>query len=220
VRPPPFRFAALAGAMLLVAAVPDAAGALELSLGFPRANGGEVLVDARLSRPFSNRIRESLSRAMPATLLLHVELWRARTGWFDRLENSYDVLVRLHYDVAYDDYRIERRGMPSVAAASLDSLESALERPFTLPVGRVEKLQPGRRYYVVVGVTLRPVSIEDAEEIDDVIFPEASDRNPGLGIITGVPRAIFDAVRNIAGLGDLRTRALSQTFTVPDLRER
>lgn len=211
--------AALAAAILAIARPPSAA-ALDLALGFPRAIGGDGVVDVRLTEPFSGRIRESLSRAMPATLLIHVELWRARSGWFDRLETGYDVLVRLRYNVAEHDYRMERRGMPVVAAPSLDSLEGVLERPFTLPVTRLETLQPGKRYYVVVGVTMRPVSIEDAEEIDDVIFPDATDRGPGLGIITGVPRAIFDAVRNIAGLGDLRARALSQTFRVEDLKAR
>jgi hypothetical protein len=211
--------AALAAAILAIA-LPPSAAALDLALGFPRAIGADGVVDVRLTAPFSGRIRESLSRAMPATLLIHVELWRARSGWFDRLETGYDVLVRLRYNVAEHDYRMERRGMPVVAAPSLDSLEGLLERPFTLPVTRLETLQHGKRYYVVVGVTMRPVSIEDAEEIDDVIFPDATDRGPGLGIITGVPRAIFDAVRNIAGLGDLRARALSQTFRVEDLRAR
>jgi hypothetical protein len=211
--------AALAAAILAVTLAP-AAAALDLTLGFPRAVNGDGVVDVRLSDPFSGRIRESLSRAMPATLLIHVELWRARSGWFDRLETGYDVLVRMRYNVAEHDYRMERRGMPVVAAPSLDSLESVLEQPFVLPVGRLESLQPGKRYYLVVAVTMRPVSIEDAEEIDDVIFPEASKGGPGLGIITGVPRAIFDAMRNIAGLGDLRARGLSQTFTLADLKRR
>lgn len=212
--------AALAAAAILAIALPPSARALDLALGFPRAIGGDAVVDVRLTEPFSGRIRESLSRAMPATLLIHVELWRARSGWFDRLETGYDVLVRLRYNVAEHDYRLERRGMPVVAAPSLDSLEGVLERPFVLPVARRETLLPGKRYYVVVGVTMRPVSIEDAEEIDDVIFPDATDRGPGLGIITGVPRAIFDAMRNIAGLGDLRARALSQTFRIEDLKAR
>jgi len=211
---------AVLAAAILAIALPPSAAALDLALGFPRGIGADAVVDVRLTEPFSGRIRESLARAMPATLLIHVELWRARSGWFDRLETGYDVLVRLRYNVAEHDYRLERRGMPVVAAPSLDSLEGVLERPFALPVARLETLQPGKRYYVVVGVTMRPVSIEDAEEIDDVIFPDATDRGPGLGIITGVPRAIFDAVRNIAGLGDLRARALSQTFRVEDLKAR
>jgi uncharacterized protein DUF4390 len=210
----------LAGALAAAALLAPSARALDIAVGFPRALDGNTVVDVRMSRPFSSRIRETLSRAMPATLLLHVELWRARSGWFDRLENGYDVLVRLRYDIAHDDYRIERRGMPPVAAPTLDSLEARLEAPFALPVARLDRIQPGHRYYVVIGVTLRPVSIEDAEEIDDVIFPEASKGGPGLGIITGVPRAIFDAVRNIAGLGDLRARAISQTFEAEDLGRR
>lgn len=205
-------------AVVMIALLPAVVRALELSIGFPREHQGDVLVDVRLTRPFSSRIRESLSRAMPATLTLHVELWRARTGWFDRLESGYDMPLRLRYDVTGDDYLLERRNQPPLAVPTLDSLERALERPFALPVGRVDKLQDRRRYYVVVGVTLRPVSIEDADEIDDVIFPDGKSRGPGVGIITEVPRAIFDAVRNIAGLGDVRSRALSQTFEPGDLR--
>jgi hypothetical protein len=207
-------FAALAFA-------PSPGRAFDLALVSLRQRAGSLIVDVRLSEPLPARIRESLSRAMPATLVFHAELWRERIGWFDRLEGGSDVTMRLRYDPACDDYRLERRGAPAIAAPTVDSLEIALSRPFALTVAEMEALDPGRRYYVAVAATLKPVSIEDAEEIDEVIFPDAGARQgPGLGLITGVPRAIFDAVRNIAGLGDQRARAMSETFGTANLRER
>jgi hypothetical protein len=206
-------------ALLLLALAPSPAHALDLALGEPRARGGNVVVDVRVSEPFSARTEESLSRAMPATLELHAELWRHRSGWFDRLESGFDVFMRVRYDVARADYRVERAGIVPIVAPSLDSLEALLSHPFALPLARVDRLRAGRRYYAVVSVTLRPMSIEDVEEIDNVIFPEPAEsrRGPGLGIITGLPVALFDAVRNLAGLGDQRARAISGDFVAEDL---
>ena len=39
----------------------------------------------------------------------------------------------------------------------------------------------------------------------------------GLGVITELPRALFDTVRNFAGFGDRRTRATSRDFELRDL---
>jgi len=37
-------------------------------------------------------------------------------------------------------------------------------------------------------------------------------RHSGFGVVTALPRAVFDAVRNFAGFGDEKTRALTDDF--------
>jgi DNA primase len=195
-----------------------AAGALEVEVISMREHEGHLWTDVRLSGLFAPRVAESLSRGMPATLRMHTELWRRRRGWFDRLETSFDAEVRIRYDVWSRAYQLERRGAPAVGVATLDSVEAALQRPVALRVGRVGDLEPGARYYVIVTATLKPLSVEDVEEIEGWLSGEVKTTGgKGFGVITELPRSVFDAVRNFVGFGDQKARAISPDFELREL---
>jgi hypothetical protein len=192
--------------------------ALEVATGPPREDAGRVWVDLRLDDVFSSRVAESLSRGMPATLAVHAELWRRRTAWFDRLESSFDGSIKIRYEVWSKRFLFEPKGLPAVSAPSLDSVRTILAQPLAVPVGRVGQLKPGSRYYVVTSVTLRPLAVEDIEEGEGWLSGEVENkRRAGLGVITAIPRSVFDAVRNFAGFGDERSRATSEDFGLEDL---
>lgn len=200
----------------LLAATP--ALSLELRLSIPRERGGYLYVDAIVSDPFGERVGESLQRGMPATLELTAELWRRRNGWFDRLESSYQAHVRIQYEAWSDQYRIEGPRPQVIRVTTLDSAATAVSRPWALPVGRVGGLVPSARYYVVVNAVLKPLSVEDVAEVEGWLSGEVrTQRGAGFGVITELPRSLFDAVRNFAGFGDRRTRSVSEAFDLKDL---
>jgi hypothetical protein len=216
-RPPrsPLAFALLAAVLSL--ALPGSARALTVALDTPRVHADTVWVDVHLSELFNNRIEESLSRGMPATLELHAELWHKRSAWFDRLEDAVDAELRIRYEVWNQAYRLERLGAPPASFGSFDSLATALSRPLALPVGRVRGEERGRVHFVAVTATLRPLSVEDVAEVESWLSGEVeSKRGSGFGLVTQVPRALFDAVRNFAGFGDDRGHAISPEFSLPD----
>lgn len=210
------RIAAL-GLFLALGIVAPAA-ALEIAVSPPRERNGLILVDARLGDLFPPRIAESLARGMPATLRVHAELWRRRAAWFDKMETSEDAVVRIRYDVWSDRYRIERYGVPPIEVSSIDSVATVLSRPWALPIGRVGQLQSRPRYYVSVEATLKPLTVEDLAEVEGWLSGEVeTKRRAGFGVITEIPRALFDAVRNVAGFGDQRARAATGDFRLRDL---
>ena len=217
-RPRRHPVAALVAAALALALAPRAGAALEVAIGAPREQNGYVYVDARLDDLFPPRIAESLARGMPATLQLRTELWRGREGWFDRLESSFDASIRIRYEVWNDLYRVERAGVTLGTSASLDSIADLIARPWALPAGRVGGLRPSPRYYVVVYATLKPLTVEDVQEVEGWLSGEVrAEGRAGLGVIAELPRSLFDAVRNFAGFGDQRARAVSPRFGLRDL---
>lgn len=212
---------ALAAACLaLLAAAP--ARALEFASIRPRLDAeGRIAVSFRLDEPLEERVERSLSRGMPATLLLHAELWRRRNGWFDRVERSIDATVRLRQDVWTSAWLLERAGLPPIAVTTLDSLESALSGPFALSFPESGRLSARASYFVVLSATVKPLSVEDAEEVEGWLSGEVRGQGgSGFGAITALPRALFDTVRNLAGLGDTRARAVSEDFTPSELPQR
>jgi len=197
-----------------------AALAFDLTLGNPRARDGYVWVDARLDDPFAPRVAQSLERGMPATLELHAELWRRRTGWFHHLQSSYDASIRMRYEVWNESFRLERAGDAPLIVASLDSLRAVLTRPLALPVGPLQGLQTSPRYYVVVSATIRPLTVEDIQEVEGWLGGEVEEqRHSGFWVITALPRSVFDAVRNFAGFGDQKARAISPDFMLESLTD-
>jgi hypothetical protein len=195
-------------ALSLMAGAATVVGAMEVTLAPPAEHQASLWCEVRLHHVLEPRVRASLARGMPATLELHAELWRRRSGWFDRLENGFDASLRIRYEVWDHAYRIERAGALPLEIGSLDSVAVVLERPFVFPVGRSERLSMGARYYVVVTATLRPLSIEDVEEVEGWLSGEVADKgHAGIGVLAGLPRSAFDAVRNFAGFGDQRARA-------------
>jgi hypothetical protein len=212
---------ALAAACFLVLAAAPAR-AIEFALVEPHRDAeGRIGVTFLLDDPLDARVEESLGRGMPATLLLHAELWRRRNGWFDRVESSIDATVRLRQDVWANTWRLERAGLPPIAVSSVDSLEIALSRPFELVFPGSGRLPGGAPYFVVLSATVKPLSVEDAEEVEVWLSGEVrGQRGSGFGAITALPRALFDTVRNIAGFGDTRARAVSPEFTPRGLGRR
>lgn len=209
--------AALVSVLLLFHA--SAALALEVAVSRPHEAGGYVWTDVVITDPFAIRVEESLSRGMPATLDLHAELWRRRSSWFDRLENSADASIKIRYEVWSRTYRLQRRGAPDRVVADLESVRDQLSGPMAIPVARLEELKEGARYYLVVTVTLKPLSVEDVEEGEGWLSGEVqTNRRSGVGVITAIPRSLFDAMRNFAGFGDQRARAITKDFLLENLR--
>jgi len=191
------------------------AAALDIELGAPRTRSDTVWIDVHLVDPVASRIEESLARGMPATLQIRAELWHRRRGWFDRMEENVDAELRIRYEVYNRTYRIERRGAAPLRVGSVDSLRLALERPFSVPVGRVHDEQRHTTHFIVVTAVLRPLSVEDVAEVESWLSGEVvTKRRSGFGLITQVPQALFDTVRNFAGFGDARARAISGDFWV------
>jgi hypothetical protein len=198
---------------VLLAAAP--ASAIDfVSVDPTRDAAGRIGVVIRLEDPLETRVEQSLARGMPATLVLNAELWRRRNGWFDRVERSIEATVRLRHDVWTSAWLLERPGVPPYSVPSVDSLEAALSRPIALSFPDSDKLSATAMYFVVLSATVKPLSVEDAEEVEGWLSGEVrSQRRSGVGVITAIPRSLFDTVRSIAGFGDTRARIVSRDFS-------
>ena len=210
-----FRHRALGTACALVALL--AAGrarALEFgNVTVARDDAGHIWVTSRLEDPLDARVERSLARGMPATLTLHAELWRRREGWFDGMVSSADAVLRLRHDVWRQEWRIERAGAPPVLLQTVDSVEVALEHPFSMPLVGLGRVLEDDRCFVVLTVAVKPLNVEDVEEVEGWLSGEVRDqKRAGFGVITQLPRSVFDAVRNFTGFGDAHDRARTPEF--------
>ena len=209
----------LAPALVLLALLAPAARAFQLTAIRPvRDASGQLWVELRIEDPLEPRVANSLGRGMPATLTLHVELWRRRKSWFDAMERAVDASFRMHYDVWADNWRLDRPGGSTLTVGTIDSLETALERTLALPVSPLDRIGPDVACYVVVSASLRPLNVEDVEEVEIWLSGEVKvKQRSSLSLLTSLPRSLFEAARNFAGFGDERSRLISTDFTPANL---
>lgn len=174
---------------------------------------GYVTVSLRMTNVLSDRIRGTLERGMPATVLVHLDLWRHRGGWFDELKANQSVVLRFYRDAWSDEYRLARQLEPEMSLPDLAAVERELSRPLRVSVTRVANLDPDKRYYAIVEVTVKPLTVQELEEVEEWLSGEAKRAGrPGPASIAKLPRYLVGVLANLSGLGDERTSYRTETF--------
>src|SRR5437870_5967527 len=97
----------------------------------------------------------------------------------------------------------------------MEALDALLFGERALPLTTLAALEPEGRCYVSVRVTIRPLSAEDLDEVEDWLSGEV--KNPE-GPERGVPGYLLGIAVNISGLGDRTALAKSEWFR-PSLPE-
>jgi hypothetical protein len=179
--------------------------------------------EIRLSGFWSPRVRQSLERGMPASLLVTVDLWRDRAGWFDRLETVRSVVYRVRFDAWREDYDLVRAMEPVRHLASLTLVARELSRPMRVPLVRTEDLAAGHRHYVVVTASLRPLTPEGVREVEQFLSSQLRGGEQGAGApgsvsIGRLPNSLLSMLAALSGLGDEIAVHRTPGFVVPERR--
>ncbi len=167
----------------------------------------------RLADPFSERIEATLDRGMPATVLVTIDLWEDKTGWFDRLVAEQTVAWRVSRNVWSDDFALKRGAEPERTVSDAEAAEAEIGRPMRVRIAPLSQLDKDKRYYVIVSVTVKPLTVEDLRRVEDWLSGEAKRTGkPGPGSIARLPRYIVGVLANLSGLGDETARWRGDSF--------
>ena len=184
---------------------------LGLSVGPVELLHGVYLASYRVENPWTPRLTETLLRGMPATVTYEVGVWKRRAFWFDKLVLAMKSEHRVLYDPWDRAFHVRSgttRGK-SHLIPTLDSLDSYLFSEKHLPLLAGSALEGKASYYVSVRVTIRPLSAEDLDEVEDWLSGEV--KNPEHPE-RGVPSYLLGIAVNVSGLGDRTALAKSEPF--------
>jgi hypothetical protein len=145
----------------------------------------------------------------PLRLHYRLELWRARSGWFDQFVNqwSWDAVAR--HDPLADDFVLIRTGGSVSRYAGPDELEHALELPYKVNLKPPPK--GSGRFYFLCRLEVTTLNDTDLEELTrwlkgDVSPAVSGDGNLGSALARGAQRLLV----RIAGLPRLTLEARSE----------
>jgi len=201
-----FRLLALLACATAAPAPP--AGAQQPSLtvllqnGVPRVQATALLADGK----FVGLMRSGF----PLRLHYRLELWRARSGWFDQFVSDWSGDAVAHHDPLADDFVLIRTGGAVSRYTTADSLERALEIPLYV---RLAPKGPGK-FYFLCRLDITTLNDTDLEELTrwlkgDVSPAVSGEGNVGGALVRGAQRILV----RIAGLPRLTLEARSETFT-------
>lgn len=184
---------------------------LGLTVGPVEQEAGAIEVTYRVENPWTPRLTETLLRGMPATITFEVGIWKRRTLWFDKLVLALKSEHRVVYSPWDRTFRVRSASAARKARVvpTLDSLESYLFSEHRLPLAAIASLDADASYYVSVRVTIRPLSAEDLDEVEDWLSGEV--KNPDAPE-RGMPGYLLGIAANLSGLGDRTALAKSEAF--------
>ncbi|HEY7378759.1 MAG TPA: DUF4390 domain-containing protein [Steroidobacteraceae bacterium] len=133
----------------------EAAPELGVRTAYVQLVEGVYLLNARLQLPLSNRVRAALSDGVPLSLILELEVSRARHYWLDESVASLRQEYQLQYQAVSDRYVV--RNVNSGQQASYPDLDSALEqmaRIGNVPVLDEALIRKGYRHEFSLRATL------------------------------------------------------------------
>ncbi len=212
------RFTRLLLAVLAALACSTTAHAVEIRDARVLLHEDNVTVALRTTGVLSSRVRGSLERGMPATVVLAVELWRVRPGWFDQRTHLQRTEIRILRDAWSDEYLLQRDDGPRVTLPDVDEVELELARPTRVRLVPLATMEPAVGHYVIARVEVKPLSVEDIEEVEGWLSGEAKRAGkPGPGSIARLPSYMMGVLANLSGLGDEVARFRGGTFTREDL---
>ncbi len=179
---------------------------------------GEILVfDFDAGDLMNDQIFNGLRRGMTAAVEYQSQLCRVMPRWIDQTVHETTVRLKIHYDAWEKKYAVEL-GRDKVHWLDENSARSRCTMLVEFPAGPAAKLRDGERYYITLRILLKPMSVENTEEISQWLGGEVreldtkslqSSKSPG----KKAGGWFLSLLLNLTGFGDRIISSKSRPFT-------
>ncbi len=128
-----------------------------------KINSGSLMLDFHVDEIIDEKVAEGLLKGLTSTIEYQVELWEKR-GVLNHLVAQQDVRMKVFYDNWEHKYvimSVEEKRLTS----SLETVKKKCSRVQNFSIIPINKLKSKNNYFFNVKVILRPLSIENYQEI-------------------------------------------------------
>jgi len=136
-----------------------------------------LVVTFHVNDLMSNNVIEGLHKGMTAAIEYQVELWKERPRWWDKVVTDHYIRLKVSFDQWEKRFIIETASGVS-RMLNEDQIRRRCEDLSSIPVAPISQLEDGGRYRLAVKVILKPMSVENIQEIRRWLSGEVKQINP------------------------------------------
>ena len=181
-----------------------------------RIEENALIINFEVYDLFPREVIEGLQKGMTAALEYEIQLWKQRPRWVDQMVS--EKIVRMK--VSYDNW--EKRFLLATPKEeprfmNIDRIRQRCSRLNDFVLAQASELDPGGQYTIIIKTTLRPMSVENYDEIRRWLAGEVKELNPKAISSARAPGKkagnwLLGLVLNLTGFGDRILTAKSDPF--------
>jgi len=176
---------------------------------------GTVRSDFDVRGLFPDDVVSGIRKGMTAALEYQVQCWKKRPHWVDVQISQKIFRMKISYDHWQKGYVLTRKDT-TLQPVSEDTLMQKYSRLRNFLVIDENSLEQGQEYYIAVKIILRPMTIDNYDEIRRWLSGEFREIHPKKITSPSAGKKVgdwfFGLLRNVTGFGDRVLMAKSSPF--------
>ncbi len=131
-----------------------------------------LLLDFTVDGIIDQKAAEGLKKGLTSTIEYQIQLWEKSSGWINRLLISRDLRLKVFFDNWENKYKIISAEEERLTS-SLETVRDKCSQLKNVEIFPVEKLKSDKKYYLTIKAVLKPLSVENYQEIKNWISGQA-----------------------------------------------
>lgn len=129
-----------------------------------KVNSGMVSLDFHLDDIIDEKVTEGLQKGLTSTLEYQIELWEKKGGLFNHLVTQQHMRIKIFFDNWENKFVILSQDEKRLTS-SLETVKEKCTQISNFDVISISELKINKKYFFNVKVILRPLSMENYQEI-------------------------------------------------------
>ena len=129
-----------------------------------KINSGVLKIDFTVDGIIDQKIADGLRQGLVSTIEFQIQLWEKRSGWINNLVTQEYIRMKVFFDNWENKFVIMSRDEKRLTS-SLETVREKCSQISDVEIIPIEKLKSGKKYFFTVKTILRPLSVENYQDI-------------------------------------------------------
>ena len=141
-----------------------------------KINSGVLKIDFTVDGIIDQKIADGLRQGLVSTIEYQIRLWEKRSGWINNLVTQEYIRMKVFFDNWENKFVIMSMDEKRLTS-SLETVRDKCSQISDVEIIPIEKLKSGKKYFFTVKTILRPLSVENYQDIKNWLGGKAKNLN-------------------------------------------
>ena len=129
-----------------------------------KINSGMLKIDFTVDGIIDQKVAEGLRQGLVSTIEYQIQLWEKRSGWINNLVTQEYIRMKVFFDNWENKFVIMSMDEKRLTS-SLETVREKCSQISDVEIIPLEKLKSRKKYFFTVKTILRPLSVENYQDI-------------------------------------------------------